>query len=110
MTDTKEGNGKGKQVTVVKVPVTVVLLVPIEIDIDVDDALLQPDDNLGVNLVDANQCEDAANQALIAAHDNETVQKAFDGMLSAALRFKEAFPGVDICASPFAGLVPETRI
>lgn len=109
MTDTKGKEDKDRLVTV-SVPVTVTILVPVDVSLSVDDSLLEHNEQLGVNLVDATQCEEAANAALIAADADTTVNKAFNGMVSAAMRFKEAFPEVDVCATPFAGLVPETRV
>jgi len=106
----KNASDGEKQKQVVKIPVSVSIVVPVEVDVFIPEEKKTPDENLDCCIVDPTECHDAANAAIIAMNSSQAACKAFDGLTSAAMRFKEAFPEVDVYLTPFAGLIPEQKL
>lgn len=107
MTDTKEKKEKPK--TIVRVPVSVVISVPIEIDVDIPDTAKTYSEDFECDMVEVSECPEAVDKAIATSGTNEVTGKAFDGLWSAATRFKDHYPEVDIYITPYAGLIPETK-
>ena len=95
---------------VINVPITVTISVPVEVDVYVPDEKKTVDEELGCYVVDPNDCVEAVQAAIIAAGVSEAATKAFDGLTSAAMRFQEHYPEVDVYITPFAGLIPEQKL
>lgn len=99
-----------KETTTVNVPVTVCIKVPIEIDVPIAADKMEESQEFGCMVVDPTTCKDAAARALVVANQDRVVGEAFQRLVSAAMRFQEQNPGVEIYMTPFAGLVKETKL
>ena len=106
-----ESNETGKSVkTIVSVPITVAIVVPIEIGVDIPDDKKTPWNDDGDYLVDPLECPEAAEAAAEAANNSDACGRAMDRLIAAALRFKASNPDVDICFTPFAGVIEEIKL
>lgn len=109
LTTEKEKTEKENRV-VINVPVSCVISVPIEIEFDSGKLELEESEELGCYVANPLDNQEAAEKAVSAATQSHVASKAFDGLTSAAMRFKEVFPDVDIYVTPFAGMVKEHKL
>lgn len=107
-TSTSETNTSDR--ITVNVPVTVTIKIPVKIDVPIPQENMEESTEFGCMVVDPSTCPDAVAAALVAAQSDETCNKAFDGLMSAALRFKDSFSEVDVYVTPFAGIIKETKL
>jgi hypothetical protein len=105
----KDTNDK-QSTTRVNVPITITVKVPVDVAMEIDESLKNPDETLGCQVVDPTKCPDAVNSAVDAASLDESCCAIFDGLLATAMRLQQEHPESTIYASPFAGVVKETKI
>lgn len=94
----------------VSVPVSVTILVPIEVDVAIPEESKEPSEELGCVVVDPTDCPDAMAEVLRVSQVSVPVTKAFDALMSAGMRYKEAFPNSNVYYTPYAGLVKEQKL
>jgi len=110
LTDESEKIGSEKHGTIIKVPISCVITVPVEIDFDLDKLEKTASEEFGCFVANPLENREAAEMAVNAANNSTAACKAFDGLTSAAMRFKDVFPEVEIYVTPFAGLVKEQKL